>query len=97
MRCGLPRIFDLLRRRGIKASAWMNAQCADVYPFAAERAVRDGWDFVGHCWFQRSLKEVEDEEAEIRRSLLGLEQLTGKRVRGWFGAAVERPCERPRC
>ena len=86
MRCGLPRIFDLLKQRGIKASAWMNAQCADVYPSAAQRAVRDGWDFVGHSWFQRSLKEVEDEEAEVRRSLARLEQLTGKRVRGWFGA-----------
>jgi peptidoglycan/xylan/chitin deacetylase (PgdA/CDA1 family) len=32
------------------------------------------------------LKEVEDEEAEIRRSRARLEQLTGKRVRGWFGA-----------
>ena len=86
MRCGLPRIFDVLDRRGIKASAWMNAQCADVYPQAAEQAARLGWDFVGHSWFQRSLKEVEDEEAEVRRSLERLERLTGKRVRGWFGA-----------
>ncbi len=29
---------------------------------------------------------MEDEEAEVRRSLSRLEQLTGKRVRGWFGA-----------
>ena len=86
MRCGLPRLFDVLGRRGIKASAWMNAQCADVYPSAAECAASAGWDFVGHSWFQRSLKEVEDEEAEVRRSLVRLEKLTGKRVRGWFGA-----------
>ena len=86
MRCGLPRLFDVLGRRSIKASAWMNAQCADVYPSAAERAASAGWDFVGHSWFQRSLKEVEDEEVEVRRSLERLEKLTGKRVRGWFGA-----------
>jgi peptidoglycan/xylan/chitin deacetylase (PgdA/CDA1 family) len=86
MRCGLPRIFDALGRRGIKASAWMNAQCADVYPTAAERAARADWDFVGHSWFQRSLKDVDDEEAEVRQSLDRLEQLTGKPVRGWFGA-----------
>ena len=86
MRCGLPRLFDVLGSRGIKASAWMNAQCADVYASAAERAADAGWDFVGHSWFQRSLKEVEDEEAEVRRSLTRLEKLTGKRVRGWFGA-----------
>jgi peptidoglycan/xylan/chitin deacetylase (PgdA/CDA1 family) len=86
MRCGLPRLFDTFGRRGIKASAWMNAQCADVYPQAAERAAKAGWDFVGHSWYQRSLKEVEDEEAEVRRSLARLEKLSGKRVRGWFGA-----------
>lgn len=86
MRCGLPRLFDALGRRGIKASAWMNAQCADVYPSAAECAARLGWDFVGHSWFQRSLKEVDDEEVEVRRSLVRLEQLTAKKVRGWFGA-----------
>lgn len=86
MRCGLPRIFDLFERRNLKASAWMNAQCADVYPSAAERAAKNGWDFVGHSWFQRSLKESEDEEAEVRRSMARLERLSGKRVRGWFGA-----------
>jgi peptidoglycan/xylan/chitin deacetylase (PgdA/CDA1 family) len=95
MRCGLPRIFDLFERRGIKASAWMNAQCADVYPSAAQRAARNGWDFVGHSWFQRSLKAVEDEEAEIRRSLSRLEQLTGKRVRGWFGAGGGETMQTP--
>src|SRR4029453_19645198 len=55
-------------------------------PSVPSARVRDGWDFVGQSWFQRSLKEVEDEEAEVRRSLARLEKLTGKRVRGWFGA-----------
>lgn len=32
LRCGMPRIFDMLGSRGIKASAFLNAQCADVYP-----------------------------------------------------------------
>ena len=86
LRCGMPRLFDVLGQRGIKASAWMNAQCADVYPSLAKAAVDAGWDFVGHSWFQQSLKQVEDEEAEIRRCMLRLEQLSGKRVRGWFGA-----------
>jgi hypothetical protein len=65
MRCGLPRIFDLFKRRGIEASARMYAQCADVYRSAAERAASDGWNFVGHCWCRRSLREVEDEETAL--------------------------------
>ena len=95
MRCGLPRLFDVLGRRSIKASAWMNAQCADVYASAAEHVASVGWDFVGHSWFQRSLKEVEDEEAEVHRSLARLEKLTGKRVRGWFGAGGSETVKTP--
>ena len=86
MRCGMPRLFELLGRRGIKASAFMNAQCADVYPSLAKAVVAAEWELIGHGWFQRSLKQVADEEAEIRRCLTRLEQLSGKRVRGWFGA-----------
>src|SRR5262249_56894598 len=76
----------LVNRRAFEPVARVQPECADGYPSAALRAVRDGWDFGGHSWFQRPLKEVEDEETEDRRSLARLEQLTGKRVRGWFGA-----------
>jgi len=86
MRCGMPRLFELLGRRGIKASAFMNAQCADVYPSLAKAVVDAEWELVGHGWFQRSLKQVANEEAEIRRCLTRLEQLSGRKVRGWFGA-----------
>jgi peptidoglycan/xylan/chitin deacetylase (PgdA/CDA1 family) len=64
----------------------MNAQCADVYPSLAKAVVDAEWELVGHGWFQRSLKQVANEEAEIRRCLTRLEQLSGRKVRGWFGA-----------
>jgi allantoinase len=86
MRCGMPRLFDMLGQRGIKASAFFNAQVADVYPSLAKEAVDAGWELVGHGWFQRSLKQVDNEEDEIRRCLARLEKLTGKKTRGWFGA-----------
>jgi peptidoglycan/xylan/chitin deacetylase (PgdA/CDA1 family) len=86
MRCGMPRLFDVLARRTIKASAFINAQCADVYPSLAKAVVDAEWELVGHGWFQRSLKQVPDEEAEIARCLARLQQLSGKKVRGWFGA-----------
>jgi len=71
----------------------MNALCADVYP-SVPIAVSDGWDFVGQSWFHRSLKEVEDEEAEARRSRL--ERLTGKRVRDWFVAGGGDSAQTPK-
>jgi allantoinase len=86
MRCGMPRLLDLLGQRRIRASAFINAQCADVYPSLARAVLEAKWELVGHGWFQRSLKQVPDEEAEIRRCLERLEQLSGEKVRGWFGA-----------
>jgi allantoinase len=86
MRCGMPRLFDMLATRGITATAFLNAQCAEVYPSVAEATVEAGWDIVGHGWFQRSLKHSENEEAEVRQCLARLEQLSGRKVRGWFGA-----------
>lgn len=85
MRCGMPRMLDMLGQRGIKASAFINAQVVDVYPTAAKAVVAAGWELVGHGWVQQSLKQVDDEEAVIRQSLARLEQLSGTKVRGWFG------------
>ena len=57
LRCGMPRLFDLMGQRGIKATAFFNAQCAEVYPTLAKATVDAGWELVGHGWFQRSLKQ----------------------------------------
>ena len=86
MRVGMARMLEMLGTRGITATTFFNAQVADIYPTLAKEVLDAGWEFVGHGWFQRSLKQVEDERAEIARCLARLEQLTGKRPRGWFGA-----------
>lgn len=86
MRCGMPRFLDMMGQRGLKATAFTNAEVADVYPALMHEVVEAGWELVGHGWFQRSLKQVDDEEAEIRRCLARLEQADGRKVRGWFGA-----------
>lgn len=86
MRVGMARMLEMMKGRGIEATTFFNAQVADVYPTLAKEVLEAGWEFVGHGWYQRSLKQVEDEGAEIRRCLARLEQLTGKRTRGWFGA-----------
>ncbi len=86
MRAGMPRLLATLASRGIKATTFFNAQVADVYPSLTDEVLKAGWEFVGHGWFQRSLKQVDDEEAEIKRCLARLQLLTGKKTRGWFGA-----------
>jgi len=95
LRCGMPRLFAMLAARGLRASALMNAQVADVYPSLAEAVVRAGWELVGHGWFQQSLKQADDEEAEIQRSLQRLEALSGSKVRAWLGPGIGETPETP--
>ncbi len=95
MRVGMPRIMRLLEDRGIRTSAFMNAYCADIYPSCAEAMLAAGWEFVGHCWVQRSLTFEKNEVEIIDKSLERLERLTGKRTRGWLGAGIGETFDTP--
>ncbi len=95
MRVGMPRIMRLLAERGVRASTFMNARCADVYPRCAEAMLEADWEFVGHGWVQRSLAVEDDEVAVIERSLERLERLTGRKTRGWFGPGVGETAHTP--
>ena len=95
MRVGLPRLLRLITERGIAASTFMNAQCADVYGRAADAMLKAGWEFVGHGWTQRSLQFETDEAAVIAKSVERLEHLTGKKPRGWFGAGAGESFDTP--
>ena len=88
MRVGMPRLLRLLAERDVRASAFTNAHCADVYPSCMQAMLDAGWEFVGHGWVQRSLAAEDDEAEVIDRSLGRLEQLTGKRPRGWLGPGI---------
>lgn len=95
LRCGMPRIMAMLAARGLKASAFTNAQCCDVYPSMMNEVIAAGWELVGHGWFQRSLKQSDDEPAEIARCLARLEEAGGKRPRAWLGAGMGETFDTP--
>jgi peptidoglycan/xylan/chitin deacetylase (PgdA/CDA1 family) len=95
LRCGMPRIMAMLKQRGIRASAFMNAQVADVYPTLAQAVVDAQWELVGHGWYQRSLKQSEDEAGEIRRCLERLAALDGRQPRAWLGAGMGETADTP--
>lgn len=95
LRVGMPRFLRIIGERGIRASTFMNASCADVYSACAEAMLKAGWEFVGHGWVQRSLQFEEDEAAVIGRSLERLHRLTGKKIRGWFGPGVGESFDTP--
>jgi peptidoglycan/xylan/chitin deacetylase (PgdA/CDA1 family) len=95
VRAGAPRLMRMLRARGLPVSVVANAQVADIYPALMEAVVDAGWELVGHGFYQRSLKTVEDEGEEIRSSLARLEQVSGKRPRSWLGCGLGETFETP--
>lgn len=95
MRCGISRVMDMFDQRNLCASAFLNAQVADVYPSLVEAVVKANWELVGHGWFQQSLKQVEDEVEVIRNSLARLQQASGKRTRAWLGAGLGESYDTP--
>ncbi len=88
LRCGMPRVMHMLEQRAVKASAFLNAQVADVYPSLMSAIMEAGWELVGHGWFQQSLKQADDERAVIRRCLGKLEEVSGRKPRAWLGPAL---------
>ncbi len=88
LRCGMPRVMHMLGQRGVKASALLNAQVADVYPSLMAAILEAGWELVGHGWFQQSLKQADDERAVIRKSLDKLEEVSGRKPRAWLGPGL---------
>lgn len=95
MRSGMPRMLDMLARKGVPVSAFINAQVADVYPSLMSAVIDAGWELVGHGWFQQSLKQAEDEASVIRRSLDRLEEAGGKRPRAWLGPGLGETLDTP--
>ena len=95
MRCGISRVMDMFEQRNLCASAFLNAQVADVYPSLVDAVVNANWELVGHGWFQQSLKQVDDEVEVIRKSLARLQQASGKRTRAWLGAGLGESYDTP--
>lgn len=95
MRCGMPRMLDMLARKALPCSAFLNAQVADVYPTLMDAVVGAGWELVGHGWFQQSLKQADDEADVIRRCLDRLEKAGGTRPRAWLGPGLGQSEDTP--
>ncbi|GAA5264288.1 hypothetical protein ACOSOMT5_P0708 [Acidiphilium sp. MT5] len=83
MRVGFWRFLDVLGRRNIKASFAVNGTCCTLYPEVCIAARDAGWDFMGHGFVQKPMHKVEDQRAEIAKTIKAITELTGKPPRGW--------------
>ncbi len=95
MRCGMPRILDMLGQRGLPASTSMNAGVIDAYPDCAEAMREAGWEFIGHGIHQRSMQTEADEPALIGAALEKVEKFTGEKVRGWLSPGLKESFDTP--
>ncbi|MCG8548648.1 MAG: polysaccharide deacetylase family protein [Alphaproteobacteria bacterium] len=95
LRCGVPRLVEALRDRGLPASNIMSASLPEIYPSVAQAALDAGWALTGHNVVQRSLQDEEDEVAAIRETLERLEAFAGERPRGWLGPGFAETMETP--
>ncbi|MEM7425268.1 MAG: polysaccharide deacetylase family protein [Pseudomonadota bacterium] len=95
LRSGMPRFMKLLAERGVRASALLNAQVADIYPSLMSQVHEAGWELVGHGWFQQSLKQAEDETEVIAKCLGRLKQVSGISPRAWLGPGLGETCDTP--
>lgn len=95
MRCGMPRILDMLAERGLPASTSINAGVIDAYPSCAEAMRAAGWEFIGHGMHQRSVQDADDEAGLIAQALNILSTFTGQPVRGWLGPGLRETEDTP--
>lgn len=88
MRCGFPRILNLLQNRNLPASTNINAGVIDAYPQCAEAMLKAGWEFIGHGYQQHAVDSADDEDDIIRRTTEKLTSFTGVQPRGWLGPGL---------
>jgi peptidoglycan-N-acetylglucosamine deacetylase len=83
-RVGVPRILDLLDRYGIKASFYVPAVAALLYPDEQKRLVAEGHEIGIHGWIHElnSVLPYEAERDLMFRSTDTLEKITGVRPVG---------------
>ena len=95
MRCGMPRILDMLADRKLPASTSINASVIDVYPECSEAMRSAGWEFIGHGMHQKSVQAEGDEASIVAASLQKIETFTDRKVRGWLGPGLRETGETP--
>ena len=93
MRCGLPRLLNLLSERHVPTVASMNAAVIDAYPRAAEAIRNAEWEFMGHGVRQQTLHKATDEREVIAEALTRIQDFTGTRPRGWLGPGLQETVE----
>lgn len=98
-RVGIFRLFKVLDRHGVKATAAMNSAVAERYPFLLEEILRRDWEVAAAGTDMGQLfhgeRDPADEAAQIARSFATLRRLSGQAVTGWHSPAHSQSAATP--
>ncbi|MGE0314758.1 MAG: polysaccharide deacetylase family protein [Lautropia sp.] len=83
MRAGFWRIHEALRARAIVPTLALNGMVCQRYPRVAQAALDAGWEFMGHGYVQGPMHKLEDQAAEIARTMDAIRAFTGAAPKGW--------------
>ena len=85
-RAGVWRILRLFEERGWPLTIFAVASALERYPEMARRFIEAGHEVAGHGyrWIDHQYMEASDEDAQIRKAIASIEQLTGQPVKGWY-------------
>lgn len=87
MRVGIWRLFEMLERHGVRASALLNRDVCREYPAVIEEGNRQRWEWLASSHHGASYLNGltdSDEAAVVKEVLDGIEKGTGRRPRGWL-------------
>ncbi len=90
-RVGIFRLFRVLDRHGVRATAAMNSAVAERYPFLLSEILRRDWEVAAAGTDMGTLfhgqRDPAEEAAQVAQSFATLRRLSGQAVTGWHSPA----------
>jgi len=86
-----PRLLDILKKRGVKATFFVVGQCAAEYPSIIQRINAEGHELANHSWSHPQLSKmaegsVSDQLERTHQAVIQSAGVTPKLMRPPFGA-----------
>jgi len=97
-RVGIWRLIETLDRHGIRASALLNSDVADLYPQIIEAGLARDWAWLAHGKTNSILHtnlSSDDERALLIDVIDTIEKATGQRPHGWLGPGLTETFQTP--
>jgi peptidoglycan/xylan/chitin deacetylase (PgdA/CDA1 family) len=90
-----PRLLDILRQQGVRATFYVIGRNVETYPEIARRIVAEGHEIANHTWSHPALPKVSAAKLkqEIESTSNVIERVTGRRptnMRPPYGAINDR-------